>query len=88
MLILGHVSLKQSGFGRRSAGGAKNVAGHSGGLPCRMNGSRVDNQRWASCRLRQLSRTLVAMVAEHVELALFEQSLGNIEGLNRPFCDG
>ncbi|TIO75006.1 hypothetical protein [Mesorhizobium sp.] len=27
------------------------------------------------------------MVAEHVELALFEQSLGNIEGLNRPFCD-
>lgn len=27
------------------------------------------------------------MVAEHVELALFEQSLGNIEGLNRPFGD-
>ncbi|TIU28265.1 MAG: hypothetical protein E5W38_24465, partial [Mesorhizobium sp.] len=27
------------------------------------------------------------MVAEHVELALFEQSLGNVEGLNRPFCD-
>ncbi|WP_027038485.1 hypothetical protein [Mesorhizobium ciceri] len=27
------------------------------------------------------------MVAEHVELALFEQSLGNIEGLNRPFYD-
>ncbi|MBZ9961929.1 MULTISPECIES: hypothetical protein [unclassified Mesorhizobium] len=35
----------------------------------------------------QLARTLTAMVAEHVELALFEQSLGNIEGLNRPFCD-
>lgn len=27
------------------------------------------------------------MVAEHVELALFEQSLANIEGLNRPFGD-
>lgn len=27
------------------------------------------------------------MVAEHVESALFEQSLGNIEGLNRPFYD-
>nr|WP_235984505.1 MULTISPECIES: hypothetical protein [Mesorhizobium] len=27
------------------------------------------------------------MVAAHVELALFEQSLGNIEGLNRPFYD-
>lgn len=27
------------------------------------------------------------MVAEHVELVLFEQSLGNIEGLNRPFGD-
>ncbi|MER8672315.1 hypothetical protein NKH45_35640 [Mesorhizobium sp. M1156] len=28
-----------------------------------------------------------AMVAQHVELALFELSLGNIEGLHRPFCD-
>lgn len=37
--------------------------------------------------MRQPARTLAAMVAEHVELALFEQSLGNIEGLNRPFCD-
>ncbi|RUX07974.1 hypothetical protein EOA30_07630 [Mesorhizobium sp. M8A.F.Ca.ET.059.01.1.1] len=27
------------------------------------------------------------MVAEHVELALFEQTLGNVEGLNRPFGD-
>jgi hypothetical protein len=27
------------------------------------------------------------MVAEHVELVLFEQSLGNIEGLHRPFGD-
>ncbi|ESY42300.1 MULTISPECIES: hypothetical protein [unclassified Mesorhizobium] len=39
------------------------------------------------CRLRRPARTLAAMVAEHVELALFEQSLGNIEGLNRPFYD-
>nr|WP_245235532.1 hypothetical protein [Mesorhizobium erdmanii] len=37
--------------------------------------------------MRQPARTLAAMVAEHVELALFEQSLGNIEGLNRPFGD-
>ncbi|WP_292227104.1 hypothetical protein [Mesorhizobium sp.] len=38
--------------------------------------------------MRQLARTLAAMVAEHVELALFEQSLGNIEGgLKRPFGD-
>ncbi|WP_292860874.1 hypothetical protein [Mesorhizobium sp.] len=37
--------------------------------------------------MREPTRTLAAMVAEHVELALFEQSLGNIEGLNRPFGD-
>ncbi|WP_292360753.1 hypothetical protein [Mesorhizobium sp.] len=37
--------------------------------------------------MRQPARTFAAMVAEHVELALFEQSLGNVEGLNRPFCD-
>nr|WP_244750057.1 hypothetical protein [Mesorhizobium sp. L-2-11] len=34
--------------------------------------------------MRQPARTFAAMVAEHVELALFEQSL---EGLHRPFCD-
>lgn len=41
----------------------------------------------AACPLGQPARTLTAMVAEHVESALFEQSLGNIEGLNRPFYD-
>ena len=27
------------------------------------------------------------MVAQYVELALFEQSLGNSDGMHRPFCD-
>ncbi|MER9243914.1 hypothetical protein [Mesorhizobium sp. M0633] len=46
----------------------------------------MDSQPWpiADCASR---RTFAAMVAEHVELALFEQSLGKIEGLHRPFCD-
>jgi hypothetical protein len=34
--------------------------------------------------LCQPARIFAAIVAEHVELALFEQSLGNIEGLHRP----
>ena len=32
-------------------------------------------------------RTLAAMVAQHVELALFEQSLGNPYAMHRPFRD-
>ncbi|WP_189524203.1 MULTISPECIES: hypothetical protein [unclassified Mesorhizobium] len=37
--------------------------------------------------MRQPARTLAVIVAEHVELALFEQSLGDREGVHQPFGD-
>jgi hypothetical protein len=36
---------------------------------------------------RTMPRTLTAMMAEYVELALLEQSLANTDGMNRPFSD-
>ncbi|AZN98109.1 MAG: hypothetical protein E5V89_16310 [Mesorhizobium sp.] len=34
-----------------------------------------------------MARTFAAMLPQHVELGLFEQSLGKGEGLHRRFCD-
>jgi hypothetical protein len=46
----------------------------------------VDNQPWpiAYCASR---RTVADMVAGHVEMVLFEQSIANADGVQRPFFD-
>lgn len=51
-----------------------------------MGGWRVDNQHVPIADPAR-ETTLTIMVAEHVELALFEQTLGNGDGMHRPFYD-
>lgn len=43
----------------------------------------VDSQLWPIAPIGSVARTFAAMVPQHVELVLFEQSLGKGEGLHR-----
>ncbi len=46
----------------------------------------MDNQPLAYCRMRQKGHCR-RMVAQHVEMVLFEQSIANADGIQRPFSD-
>lgn len=65
---------------------SETAAKSAGAIEASGGGWCVDSQPWPIAD-GPLARTFAAMVAQHVELVLFEQSLGKGEGLHRRFCD-
>lgn len=59
----------------------------AGAIEASGGGWCVDSQPWPIAPIGSVARTFAAMVPQHVELVLFEQSLGKGEGLHRRFCD-